>query len=616
MQGQWRVSGKWRAWLTATAIGLHKGRIPRQCHGDCRPSAPAIALHRAVGVLSTALLTSLLGICGTPAAAATCMSLTGLRLPHTTITAAQSVAAGTYTAPDTGEVFDLSAHCRIAATLTPTSDSNINIEVWMPFSDWNGRYLGTGNGGIGGSIVYGSLSGLAYWLALNYAVANTDLGTSPAATDPNRGLVLIDHPEQQIDFATRSTHLMTVRAKQIIKAFYGERARHSYFFGCSTGGGQALHEALQFPGDYDGIFAGAPANNATHHDVGKVWNYAAFHAGAGGSSVGISAAQVTAITAAIVKQCTGKDGGLTSDNFLTDPRDCAWDPAVLQCTGTAADPATCLTGPQVLAMQEFYQGPLNPRTGDRILAGRMPGSEANAGGPVSIEAAALSRTSWVSYWVFGANFDWRTFDFDQDVDIIDDDMAARLNANTADLGEFQAHGGKLILWHGFADPQIPTLNTIDYYERLIASQIPGHKHGRGERKEGHRRTQEFARLFLAPGVGHCGGGAGAFNIDVLPALEQWVEDGVAPDRIIASKVVGGATTFTRPLCPYPALPRYTGTGDPTKADNFACVAESDLDDNQPPAPKYLNDGDNYPIVPIGDHDHDHEDGHGHGHDDG
>ena len=592
---------------------VHKGRIRRQCHGDCRPSAPAIGLHRAVSVLSTALLTSLLGICATPAAAATCMSLARLRLPDTTITAAQSVAAGPYTAPDTHEVFDLPASCRVAATLTPTPDSNINIEVWMPYSRWNGRYLGTGNGGIGGHIVYGSLSGLAMYLALNYAVANTDLGTSSAAgTDPR--LVLIDHPENQIDFATRSTHLMTVRAKQIIEAFYGEGARHSYFFGCSTGGAQALHEALQFPGDYDGIFAGAPANNETHNQAGKVWNYAAFHAGPRGSSVGISGPQVSAINTAILKQCAGKDGGLTSDNFLTDPGDCAWDPALLQCMGTSADPATCLTAPQVSAMREFYQGPIDPRTGERILAGRTLGSEAASGqNPMAIEAASspLALNTFAPYWVFGKDFDWQTFDFDHDVDIIDEEMAARLNANTADLEEFESHGGKLILWHGFADPTIPTLNTTAYYERLIASQTPGRGYGRGERKEGLHRTQEFARLFLAPGVGHCGGGTGAFNIDVLPALEQWAEDGVAPDRIIASKVVGGATTFTRPLCPYPALPRYTGVGDPTKADNFACVADGDPDDNQPPAPKYLDDGDNYPIVPIGERDHDREDGTGH-----
>jgi feruloyl esterase len=158
----------------------------------------------------------------------------------------------------------------------------------------------------------------------------------------------------------------------------------------------------------------------------------------------------------------------------------------------------------------------------------------------------------------------------------------------------------LILFHGFADPVVPTLNTVAYYERLIASQTREDQHEKGERKGALRRTQEFARLLLLPGVGHCSGGAGADNFDAGTPLVQWVEHGIAPDQIIASKVTGGVTTFTRPLCPYPALPRYSGVGDTTKASSFACVDDSDHDDNQPPAPKYLNDGDNYPIVPIGD----------------
>ncbi|HMD65110.1 MAG TPA: tannase/feruloyl esterase family alpha/beta hydrolase, partial [Stellaceae bacterium] len=424
-------------------------------------------------------------------------------LPDTTITAAQSIAAGTYTAPD-GEVFtDLPAFCRIAATLTPTSDSDIKIEVWMPYSGWNGRYMGTGNGNIGGLIVYGSL---ASFLALSYAVANTDLGTSPAATDPLRGRVLTGHPEKQIDYATRSTNLMTVRSKQIIEAFYGEPAKYSYFFGCSTGGGQGMHEALQFPGDYDGIVAGAPSMNKTHESAASIWNYAAFNR----SPVNITAAQATAITGAIVKQCAGKDGGLSSDNFLTDPRDCHWDPAALQCTGGAADAATCLTVPQVAAMRKFYEGPINPRTGERILAGPVRGSESNNGYPAYILTKPLG---YPAYWVFGNDFDWLTFDFDRDMDTVDDEMAARLDANTADLEEFKSHGGKLILTQGFADPEVPTLNTIAYYERLITSQTREGRHDEGERKEALRRTQEFARLFLRPGVAHCFGGAGPDTLD-------------------------------------------------------------------------------------------------------
>jgi feruloyl esterase len=542
-------------------------------------------------VISTALIVIALGA-GRSATGSTCASLAGLTLPDTTITAAQSIAAGTYTALD-GEVFtDMPAFCRVAATLTPTSDSNIKVEVWMRYSGWNGRYLGFGNGGIGGVIVYSALAGA---LQFGDAVANTDLGTSPAATDPLGGCVLIGHPEKQIDYATRSTHLMTVFAKQIIAAFYGEPAQHSIFYGCSTGGGQALHEALQFPGDYDGISAGAPNNDRTGFSAGEIWDYGAFNR----NPVNITAAQVNAINAAIVKQCVGKDGGLNSDNFLTDPRDCHWDPAALQCTGTAADAPTCLTAPQVAAMRKFYQGPINPRTGQRIYPGRLRGSEINPYGPLTIEGEPRPNSS-APYWAFGADFDWQSFDFDRDMDALDDALAAILNANTADLAEFKSHGGKLVIWQGLADPEVPTLNIVDYYERLIASQAPGDRQEKGDRNEALRRTQEFARLFLAPGVAHCGGGAGADTFDPIIPVEQWVDQGIAPNQIIVSKVVNGVTTFTRPICPYPALPRYSGVGDVTDAGSFACVADTDHDDNQPPAPKYLNDHHNYPIVPIDD----------------
>jgi feruloyl esterase len=306
-------------------------------------------------VLATVLLAWLVGIGATPAAAASCESLWGLVLRDTTITAVESFNGGTYPL-DGGLYKNLPAFCRVAATLKPTSDSNIKIEAWMPFSTWNGRFLGTGNGNGGGAINYAAL---AEYLPLHYAVANTDQGIS-GGVGPHP---LVGHPEKQIDQATRSTNLMTVRSKEIIEAFYSVAPKFSYFAGCSSGGGQAVHEALQFPGDYDGIIAGAPFMNETHLSAAHIWNSLAFD----GPAI-ITLAQANAVTASVVKQCVGKDGGPTSDNFLTDPRDCSWDPATLQCTGGAADAATCLTVPQVTAIRKFYQGPLNPRTGERILA--------------------------------------------------------------------------------------------------------------------------------------------------------------------------------------------------------------------------------------------------------
>jgi feruloyl esterase len=437
------------------------------------------------------------------------------------------------------------------------------------------------------------------------------MGTSAGAPS-SFGLALSGHPEKQIDYATRSTNLMTVRAKQIVEAFYGEPARYSYFVGCSGGGGSAVHEALQFPGDYDGIVAGAPFINITHRSAHDLWNFLAFT-----GTASISLDQATAITSAVVRQCAGKDGGLRSDNFLTDPRDCHWDPASLQCTGDAGDAPTCLTPPQVAAVRKFYQGLINPRTGERIYAGNARASESNSSFPAAF--STLEGQPPLK-WVLGNDFNFLTFDFDQDMDAVDEELAARLNANTADLEEFKSHGGKLILAHGFADPRSPTLNTVDYYERLIASQTREGRHSEGERKEALRRTQEFARLFLFPGVGHCRDGAGPDSAkgDLAPGLiekigrialdplVQWVEHGIAPDRIIAYHVANGVQDFSRPVCPYPELPRYSGIGDTTKASSFLCVADRDHEDNQPPAPKYLNDGDNYPIVPIHDRDHGHD----------
>ena len=559
--------------------------------------------------LVAALTTSLISA-GPTAVADTCTGLLSLALPDTTINAANPVDAGTFTAPDGTSFpqFPLPQFCRVAATLAPTSDSNIKIEVWLPFSGWRGGYWGTGTTGIGSAFNYSAMSWLLSYT--NQAIANSDLGTSPAATLGSA--VLIRHPEKQIDYATRSVHLMTVRAKEIIKAFYGEPPGRSYFYGCSSGGGQGVHEALQFPGDYDAITAGAPATNRTHLAVAAIWNHAAFQT----SPIGITAAQLTAISGAILKKCAGKDGGLASDNFLTDPRACSWDPAALQCGGTAANPATCLTEAQVAAMRKYYQGPINPRTEERIFAGQTLGSERNPGNsnPLSLQTEVRPNAS-VPRWVFGANWDWRTFDYDHGVDTIDaytqavsvpaygSEMAAQQNANTADLEEFKSHGGKLILWHGLEDPTIPTLDTVAYYERLIASQTPGHGHGKGERKVGLRRTQEFARLFLLPGVGHCYGGAGPDIPETFgwpSVLLDWVERGIAPDRVIVNKFVADVPVLSRPVCSYPALPRYRGVGDPANPDNFICVDDGEPADNQPPAPRYLDDGGNYPIVPIDD----------------
>jgi feruloyl esterase len=308
-----------------------------------------------------------------------CESLAALTLPDTTITIAQTVSAGAQPG--------LPAFCRVAATLQPVPGSNIRIEMWMPVAaDWNGRFLGTGNGAFGGAIRSDSLSN---GLRLGYATVNTDQGTFPAATLPNAGYGAgIGHPEMVIDWGWRSTHLMTVIAKRIVNTFYGRTPKHSYFNGCSTGGHQALSEAERFPDDYDGILAGAPGHNRTQLHTYFLWTaILASH-----PDYAIPASKTPLINNAALAACAGKDGGLSTDGFLTDPRHCDFDPAVLQCTG--ADAPTCLTQGQVQGLKLAYQGPRNPRTGRLIY----PGWERATGGSLNYPPNLREGPSrWFSY---------------------------------------------------------------------------------------------------------------------------------------------------------------------------------------------------------------------------
>jgi feruloyl esterase len=539
----------------------------------------------------------ILAMAATPAiAAGTCESLGALALSQTTITAAQSLPAGTYTAPD-GEVFtDLPAFCRVAATLTPSSDSNIRIEVWMPSAGWNGKYEGTGNGGYAGTIIYNVL---ADGLQRGYAVANTDMGTSPATTLD--GSPLVGHPEKWKDWGYRATHVMTVAAKDILRAFYGRHARRSYFTGCSTGGEQALMEAQRFPDDYDGIVGGDPGHNRTHLHTAFVWSFRAAQLPPG--SV-LPFDKLALLNSAVLAACGAQDGALKADGFLNDPRDCHFDPKSLQCTG--ADAPTCLTASQAEAAALIYDGPRNPSNHHLIYPGWPRGSE---GIPVIwpfLEGLISTEPAFdgLFKWVFGANWDWRTFDFDRDMAIVDAQLGPILNATNPDLGTFKRRGGKLILYHGTADAIVAPQDTINYYNEMVALAREGEDEGRapvlGRTLE---ETQDFARLFLVPGMSHCGGGPGpnvfngADNLggprdsdhDVFSALDRWVTEGLAPERIVATKYVNdnpaAGVAMTRPLCVYPKLPHYEGAGDTSDAANFVCRTD-EPDVNEVPAPEY------------------------------
>ncbi|MDR8071889.1 tannase/feruloyl esterase family alpha/beta hydrolase [Burkholderia cenocepacia] len=512
-----------------------------------------------------------------------CESLTGTTIANATIRTAQSIPAGTYTPPGTTTALTgLPAFCRLTVTMTPVPDSNIGVEVWLPQAGWNGRFLGTGNGGGAGTIRYNT--GLVEGLKRGFAVANTDLGTSP---DVNTA---VGHPDRWVDFGYRANHEMTVAGKALVTAYYKTAAKTSIFAGCSTGGQQALSIAQRYPNDYNGILAGGPANNRTHLHTMFVWNYKALNA----PGATLSQGKLDMVNANILASCAGKDGGVASDKFLTDPRQCKFNPDTLpKCSGGDSD--SCLTPPQLEALKASYAGPTNPRTGERIFAGIPLGAEsANLGLLLQESSANPPQQFYQFYWTFGPAFDYKTFDFDHNMDTMDALLAPIVNANSADLGIFKANGGKLILYSGSSDPAVPFQGALDYYERLVQQQ--GGDIG---------TMQNFARFYLVPGMGHCaqfGGGNGVGNFgqpysswvppdkthDMLLQMIDWVENNKAPNQITAARLApdGQTVVAERPLCPYPQMPNYQG-GDPTKAASFACVeAPRGLVDV--PASRYLN----------------------------
>jgi feruloyl esterase len=439
----------------------------------------------------------------------------------------------------------LPAFCRVAATLKPTADSNIKIEVWMPASGWNGRFQGVGNGGWDGSIAY---AGLASALRRGYAAGSTDTGHAG-----DTGSFAVGHPEKLVDFGYRAVHAMTVRAKAIAKAFYGDGPRHAYWLGCSSGGRQGLKEAQVYPEDYDGIVAGAPANSWTRLATSSVWIAQATLKDADSY---IPRAKLGLLHEAVLAACDALDG--VKDGVLEDPRRCRFDPKVLQCPGTDDRP-TCLTAGQAEAARKIYRGPANPRTGQQIFPGLEAGSElgwvALAGGP---KLGASAAEHFKSIVFRDPAWDFRTFDFDTDATATNEIDPGSINAIDPDLKAFVARGGKLLLYHGWSDPLIAPRSTIEYHAAVVAA------------LGGAVKARQSVRLFMVPGMDHCIGGDGTDSFDLLAALEQWKERGTSPDRLTASRLTGGVIDRTRPLCPYPEIASYTGSGSTDSAAAFAC----------------------------------------------
>jgi feruloyl esterase len=496
-----------------------------------------------------------------PAFGEPCEGLKSLELPETTITLAQPVAAGAF-APAAGAAAaqgkqappsyqDLPAFCRVTATIKPTSDSEILIEVWMPQMGWNGKLEGNGNGGWTGSI---NPATLATGLRRNYATAMTDTGHEGGS-----GSFALGHPEKLIDFGYRSTHEMTVKAKAIIAAYYGRAPDLAYFNGCSAGGKQGLTEAQLFPGDYNGIISGAPGNNWTHMMAQIVWVAQAVHKD---EASYIPPAKYPQLHDSAVAACDARDG--VKDGVIDDPTKCKFDPKTILCKGK--DTPACLTEPQVEAAREIYSTLRNPRTKQEIYPGFEPGSELGWGQFVAGPTPTTFATDLFKFVVFkNPAWDYKTLNFDSDIALADKiDMGVN-NATDPNLKSYFERGAKLLQYHGWNDQLIAPLNSVNYYQSVEKT-----LGGANVAKGGVNRVQDSYRLFMEPGMNHCQGGDGPSNFDMLSALEQWVEQGKAPDRIVASHMTGGKTDRTRPLCPYPQVAVYNGKGSTDDAQNFTC----------------------------------------------
>jgi len=520
------------------------------------------------------------GVFGQPASSApgSCTDLTRLGLPEAKVVSAELVPAGAFAPPpslnpwtvgDPSFYKALPAFCRVVVKATPSADSDIRIEVWMPATGWSGRFRGQGNGGFAGEIDFRSMGAA---VARGDATAGTDTGHTGGGTDASWAL---GHPEKVTDFGYRAIHAMTQVAKATIRAHYGSPARHSYFGSCSNGGRQALMEAQRFPEDYDGILAGAPANYWTHLLTKAV---ADAQATTLEPASYIPSTKLPAIARAVNAACDARDG--VTDGVLDDPRQCRFDPETLVCREGDSD--ACLTAPQVTALKKLHEGPLDAR-GREIFPGYVPGAEEGEGGwgpwitgPAPGKSLLLAfGTGYFANVVYEkAGWDYRKANLDEALKAAEDKTAATLDANDANLAAFKARGGKLILYHGWNDPAISALNTIHYYESVVD-------------RLGRRETESFVRLYMVPGMQHCGGGPGA-NLfgqflpapsdeprrNVTIALERWVETGETPSAIVATKYVDDAPArgvkATRPLCPYPQAATYKGQGDPHDHEAFTC----------------------------------------------
>jgi feruloyl esterase len=487
-----------------------------------------------------------LTLLATEALAQECTALESLAIEHTEITRAAPVAAGQFTPPGGGRFgaqtyAGLPAFCRIEIVSRPAPGSAIGIEVWLPLAGWNGKLEGVGNGAWAGSISHSAMAGA---LAAGFAVTSTDTGHIGNSIGFAR-----ENEDKQIDFAFRAVHEMTVIAKALVTAFYERPAERAYFAGCSTGGRQALTEAQRFPGDYDGIVAGAPAYYPTHIQGMQVWTAAVSNRS---DAARLDSDDFALVNRAAISACDANDG--VRDGVLEDPRTCAFDPAELACN--SANAVDCLTPEQVATVRSIYAGPTLPN-GTRVFPGLERGSETGWTTLSGTEPLTLALDTFATLTYGDAPWDWRAFDPATDIANAEERIGPLMDSNDADLSDFVARGGRLLLYHGWSDPGIPPGGTVLYYDNVLDSLGPA-------------TADDHVRLFMVPGMGHCAGGTGTDRFDAVAALDRWVETGNAPERIEAERVVGGERVRTRPLCPYPAVATFDGNGSTDEAASFSC----------------------------------------------
>ncbi|HEY3044602.1 MAG TPA: tannase/feruloyl esterase family alpha/beta hydrolase, partial [Vicinamibacterales bacterium] len=421
-------------------------------------------------------------------AASSCEAVASLAFPDAKITAADPVAAGAFSLPgaaagnaqQNSAFKQLPAFCRVAATLKPSTDSDIKIELWLPASNWNGKFQAVGNGGWAGSINYAAM---AEALKRGYATSSTDSGHQGG------GGPWMQNPEKLIDFGYRAVHEMAAKSKAVATSYFGKAPRLSYFNGCSGGGRQGLMEAQRFPDDFDGIVAGAPALNTTGRAAFAMWIAQAVHKD---EASYIPPSKYSLIHNAVLDACDAADG--VKDGVLENPKQCRFDPKVLACTN--GDAATCLTAPQVESVRTSYAALTNPRTRQEIFPGLEPGSELGWATFASPQPFGLGAQMY-QYMVFkDPNWDYKTLDFDRGVALTDKIENGTINTMDPNLSRFFGRSGKLIHYHGWSDPQIPPMSSVKYYNSVV------------EKMGGAAKVKDNYRLFMVPGMAHCGGGDG------------------------------------------------------------------------------------------------------------